>query len=448
LVQDSTGLNLRFDEDERLDTIQATYRLNENGGFSSSLVPIPNEGGTFNTTTLQLVYNINAGGGSSPLAVNDIALLKQYYPSGTESYYYVKVLTSVQTGTGPIFTYTQTVEAVKYVNNANLGSITLWNTLSGYSAPGIFYVPPIMDDYVTNGLTSTDISPAGEIYNINSDSKIFHVFDCGQGNLLSPPLKLSFWENADETYDNTADWDVKDSSGTITDSFKNEKIRHHKMPGPENIQQSTEIWETANLGLKISNIILPAELENEISQIKIYYAKRTNSNRSVLGQSLIIHDFYLTYDGTDRLEEGVFSLSFNNSMEFYSDYSPSVGRFLYRQLNRFRMSPFDISSSNLDVSSATHFKAFKKIYAELDYWGSVGTSAWNNNSGNDPRAADARFYCFEQSVSDQKKSSYIRRFTNAKFTVSCFDTIDEVDYKILCSDDMILYKDYYTITKT
>ena len=46
-----------------------------------------------------------------------------------------------------------------------------------------------------------------------------------------------------------------------------------------------------------------------------------------------------------------------------------------------------------------------------------------------------------------KTDDYIKqRFTNAKFTVSCFDTIDEVDNKILCSDDMILYKDYYTIT--
>ena len=47
----------------------------------------------------------------------------------------------------------------------------------------------------------------------------------------------------------------------------------------------------------------------------------------------------------------------------------------------------------------------------------------------------------------KKTDDYIKqRFTNAKFTVSCFDTIDEVDNKILCSDDMILYKDYYTIT--
>ena len=419
IARDSAGIRLRFDEDERLDTIQATYRLNEDEGFSSSLTDISNEGGTFNTTTLQLIYNVNTANGSG-LATNDIALLKQYNLAGTESYYYVKVLSTDITGTAPLFTYTHTVEAVKYVNGANLGAITLWNISSGYNLPGIFYVPPIIDDYVTNGLTAGDISPAGEIYSINSDSKVFHAFDCGEGNLLAPPLKLGFWENADETYDNTTDWDVKDSSGSNTASFKNQKIRHHKMPGPENIQQSAEIYQTANLGLKISNIILPAELENEIDKIKIYYAKRTNLNRSVLGQSLIIHDFYLTYDGQDRLEEGVFSLSFNNSMEFYSDYSPSVSRFMYRQLNRFRMSPFDISSSNLDVSSATHFKAFKNVSTQLDYWGSVGTSAWNNNAspGNDPRAADARFYCFEESVADQKKSSYIRRFTNAKLTES------------------------------
>jgi hypothetical protein len=105
-------------------------------------------------------------------------------------------------------------------------------------------------------LTTGFDEPTTEETNIAGDTgKVFHFRDTSKVD-----GSLGFWENADETYDNTADWDVKDSSGTITDSFKNEKIRHHKMPGPENIQQSVEIWETANLGLKISNIVLPDAL--------------------------------------------------------------------------------------------------------------------------------------------------------------------------------------------
>lgn len=425
---DSNGLALNFDEDARLDSIPATYRLNEFGVFCSTLTPIDNKGGTFNTSTNSLTYNVTFP--LLGLSTGNIALLKQYNPTGTESYYYVKITGTNITGSLPTFTYTHTVQPVQYVNNANLGVITLWNTISGYGVPGIFRVPAIADNNITNGLTTTDISPAGEIYNINPDSKIFHAFDCGQGNIGSA-LKLSFWENADETYDNTTDWDVKNSSGTVTTSFKNQKIRHHKMPDPKNIQQSAEIYKTANLGLKISNIILPAELENELDKIKIYYAKRTNSNRSILGQSLILHDFYIYTTGSTEpyvppqnylSTEGVFNLSFNNNMVFYSMFQGGLGsgrdRRMGRQLNRVRMSPFDIVSSNLDVSSATHFKAFKKIYAQLDYWGSVGSSAWNNNASNYPTAADARFTCFEETVDFAPKSSSIRRFVNAKLTES------------------------------
>jgi len=415
---DSTGKTLRFDENEDLTTIQATYRLNENGGFCSTATAIVNLSGTYNTalTSNQLTYTVMAP--NTGATFNDIVLLKQYYPSGTESYYYVKILSVSVSGT-PTLTYTHTVDLIKAVNNYNTGSITLWNTVSGYALSGIYIIPKIADDYVTNNLTVGDISPAGEMYNIYSDAKTFHAFDCSGNN------KLGFWENADETYLNNDDWDVKDSTGTITESFKGQKIRHHKMPGPENIQQDSFSSQVNNLGLKISNIILPEELQSEINQIKIYYAKRTNNNRSILGQSLLVHDFYLytEHHGSYISTEGVFNLSFNNPMKFYSVYQGGLGstrdRQMLRQLNRVRMSPFDICSSNLDVSQATHLKIFKKVSGDgLDYWGSVGTSAWNNNSSSSPRATDARFTWNEALVENQKKSSYIRKLFSAKLTES------------------------------
>jgi hypothetical protein len=35
------------------------------------------------------------------------------------------------------------------------------------------------------------------------------------------------------------------------------------------------------------------------------------------------------------------------------------------------------------------------------------------------------------------------RFPNAKFTVSCFDSIDEIENKVLTDDDVIIYQDCY-----
>jgi hypothetical protein len=420
-VVDSNGLRLRFDENERLNTIQTTYRLNENDEFCATAMPIQNEGGTYNTNTNVLTYNTTIP--NLPLSNNKIALLKQYNPGGTESYYYVKTLTTTVIPNLPVSTYSHTTELVKAVNNCNTGLINLWNILTDAEDPGIYDIPKISNNYVTNGLSATDISPAGEMYNIYSGAKTFHTFDCAKNAFNNK--KLGFWENEDETYTNNADWDVKNSNSTITNSFRGQKIRHHKMPGPEWIQNALDVNYTTSLGLKISNIIFPKELQNEISKIKIYYAKRTNNNRSILGQSLLIHDFYVysVNRGSDLNNEGVFSTSFNNPMTFYSIFQGGTGsnndRQMLRQLNRVRMSPFDICSSNLDISQATHLKAFKKVKSSgLTYWGSVGTSAWNNNSSNNPKAADARFKWEENTVENQKKSSYIRRFANAKLTES------------------------------
>jgi hypothetical protein len=37
------------------------------------------------------------------------------------------------------------------------------------------------------------------------------------------------------------------------------------------------------------------------------------------------------------------------------------------------------------------------------------------------------------------------RFPNAQFSISCFQTKEEVDTKILCDDDEIIYCDEYTV---
>jgi hypothetical protein len=47
--------------------------------------------------------------------------------------------------------------------------------------------------------------------------------------------------------------------------------------------------------------------------------------------------------------------------------------------------------------------------------------------------------------SDEKFKVIKARFPKAKFAICCFDTIDEIENKILCSDDFIIYNDTYDI---
>ena len=43
----------------------------------------------------------------------------------------------------------------------------------------------------------------------------------------------------------------------------------------------------------------------------------------------------------------------------------------------------------------------------------------------------------------QKDDAIKKRFPNAKFVICCFKTIDEIENKVLTSDDTILYSDQY-----
>lgn len=41
-----------------------------------------------------------------------------------------------------------------------------------------------------------------------------------------------------------------------------------------------------------------------------------------------------------------------------------------------------------------------------------------------------------------KKSAYLKsRFPDAKFAICCFDNLEEIETKVLCDDEMILYED-------
>jgi hypothetical protein len=246
---------------------------------------------------------------------------------------------------------------------------------------------------IYNGGAPSDTSPGGEIYNIDNDARIFHAFDTSfnanainvNGSAYSS--KLGFWENENETYPDTADWDIKTYAGNIVtvnsyQQLRGNKVRHHKMPDPKYLQ--TGGLESANkylpLALKFSNIQFPTELQGTIKAIKFYYAKRTNNNRLVFGQSLLIHDTEMLGSGSPTgpwasFNDGIgqnsedYSFGMATTMQMNSIRVATGGSDPYRQFNlsksRFRISPFDSMIGNIGPFSTSYIKVF--AMSEGDY---------------------------------------------------------------------------------
>lgn len=107
---------------------------------------------------------------------------------------------------------------------------------------------------------------------------------------------MGFWENQNETYPNTADFNGSETYGgqSITGGrdLRTEKVLHHKFPSinwmkktvfPSNTNYGKTVLD--KLTLDVDNIQLPAELAGKVSAWRIAYAKRDLNNATVLGTS-------------------------------------------------------------------------------------------------------------------------------------------------------------------
>jgi hypothetical protein len=130
--------------------------------------------------------------------------------------------------------------------------------------------------------------------------------------------ETAYWKNLNEYYPNTPDFDVWDvdstGAGVLNPGFttlRNTNVRHHKMPSnhradksyiARNIDFSSPTTNTAEgldvtrdsidfkekiriLGIKLENIKIPKFILGQVQGYKVYYAKRTQQNKTILGQS-------------------------------------------------------------------------------------------------------------------------------------------------------------------
>lgn len=277
----------------------------------------------------------------------------------------------------------------------------------------------IADDGIYNGGGTTDTSPGGEMQNVDINWRTFHAFDTSYNTNvtnvkgLGVASNLGFWQNENELYPNTTDWIIKDSTGAVVgEDLRGKKVRHHKTPGAEHMQNDYDLFN--QLAFVFKNIQFPAELEGEIVGVNFYYAKRTNENRLVLGQSILTQDAICTKsDGNDIVVSGVnlsdYSFSVGSTVtlsDFLCGGNPGADRRNMSLVdNRFRMAPFDIVSANIDCTSVSHIKIFKVLKGDFtDY----GTVKYSDPAGNLNYFAR---YLFEPKLASnmQLKASTIRR---------------------------------------
>lgn len=246
-------------------------------------------------------------------------------------------------------------------------------------------------DYYNTG-TLTDMTPLAIFKNISSDAKVFHAIPTNNNPLA--PTNMGYWENKDEIYSNNGSWIVKDANGTQVDSFEGENVRHHKFPEPfSNVQNrrlhpnNTDYNIVNVLGIQLSNLVIPVELQNKVKKVNLYYAKRSLNNRTIIGESLLesLYGFsiqdpngaanfgsdryilnglgnFLHFNGTVQGQQdfGLVPLGYEltNAQQLDSWYYADQSFTPFDDSNSgfFKFKAFDILQQTLDVNSAVYLK--------------------------------------------------------------------------------------------
>jgi len=175
-------------------------------------------------------------------------------------------------------------------------------------------------------------------------AKLFHFSGAADAE-----TGMGYWENANEDYPSTEDWDIWEvvaGSGQDTGrTLQGQKVRHHRFPDnySNTVFDGTDTDPNARaLGFKLTNVQIPNDLAAEVIGFKVYYAKRTDNNKTILDQGEFI---YAGLDISTPASEFWFSQNKASDPAVTNAYDGNVGA--VHPFNLLRNYP-NINLGNLD----------------------------------------------------------------------------------------------------
>lgn len=137
---------------------------------------------------------------------------------------------------------------------------------------------------------------------IASDGKgrYFHFNDTSLSN-----GNMSFWQNEDEFYPNTDDFNSTSLGG---EDLRGKRVRHHKFPSlsklkdyghpfVHRVSSTNSDPEIEPLGIKLENVVIPDEIRPFVDSFELTWAKRDLANSTIVGQSAIHNHEIYQYSG-------------------------------------------------------------------------------------------------------------------------------------------------------
>jgi len=161
--------------------------------------------------------------------------------------------------------------------------------------------------------------------------------------------KMGYWENENEFYPNdTATWGNPNNGG-----LAGQRVRHHKFPDAVNPEyRHYQNNEFVQLGVRFENIVVPEGLEDKVLGYKIFYAKRDDSNKTILDTA--------TAHPTTTFQQGG-----NSEIRTYNFYTPVDTQPFTSNVQS--LYPFNLLRTKKPISSISHLKVVGQLFNEVGF---------------------------------------------------------------------------------
>ena len=234
-----------------------------------------------------------------------------------------------------------------------------------------------------------------EFHEYYPDAKMYQVVDTHIDNGQS----MGYWENTSEQYPETSDfeqWTVLSNGSPSQEDvdIQGENVRHHKMPSnkseysyidlndgelnpessPVNVGATTMVESIQILGIKLNNIRIPKFMLKQIQGYKVYYAKRKQEHKTIIGQSAIIpaafkkqSNIATSYDTakTGPFNPAWLSLGHIPPSTLSYVYSTNLNGTSYKGVSAFGFHDFNLLKNKHTLTGATHIDIQKVMIMKM-----------------------------------------------------------------------------------
>lgn len=294
-------------------------------------------------------------------------------------------------------------------------------------ASGYYENEPIKDHTPTDFESNVGLNTA-EFEDLYKDSKLHQITDTQVmlKEIGGLDVSTNFWENDDEVYPTSDDFRVFETNAegravSTGDDLRGQKVRHHKMPsnkhkdysfvpgietwdndnsnaynqftpnldGPtsDNTNQDLELKENIRLlGVKLRNIHIPKFILKQVQGYKVYYAKRRQRDKTIIGQSIPAPStFYGNVSLSMRSSIAKFG-PYHRAFLMYGGITPSIKSYpiissfietegennKYSGFPVFKFHDFHLLKNRHSLSGASHIDV-QKILTFRTYGGGPGS---------------------------------------------------------------------------